>query len=359
MIRGIDPKTTEEYELARSLMDRGLQRLGLLNDRPLIQAKVMNASGEFARDFLMFELADSLHHAAWDRQREAGLPPDHPDVIESINGLGRVFLKKGAFDQAEKWFEEAIALNPAVPESYNNLGAVRINQGKLDAAIDLFLRVVEMDPSNVKATNNLGVVYFYLQKWDEARTWYERALSLAPTYEIYVNLGTLYYYHEGRYADAAKMYEEALRLNDKDFAVWGNLANAYLNLPGEASRAIETFHIAIEKAEKRLREVNADDPDVISDLATYYAIVGEREKSIQYALRAHDLAPDDGKVSMRAGYVYEQIGERDRAVEWILRAIEAGYPLANIEREPGFVRLREDPRYVAYFASSNSDRSSE
>ena len=354
-IRGINPKTTEEYELARSLMERGFERMNMLNDRPLIKARVMNASGEIARGFSLYDMADSLHNEARKIQLEAGLPANHPDIVESINGVGRIFQARRDWDRAEEIFREAMDLNPGVYMSYNNLGAIKLMKGKVDEAIELFEHVVDKDPENVKATNNLGVVHFYLQHWEEAMIWFERALSLEPSYQIYINLGNLYYYHEGRYEDAAKNYEKALELNDKDFSVWGSLANAFLRVQGEEQRATETFQIAIQKAEKSLRQVSDEDADILSDLATYHAVLGHRNESISNILKALELAPKDATVMMRTGYVHEQIGEYDIALEWTIRAIEAGYPLSNIEREPGFARLRTDPRYTAFVESLAAD----
>jgi len=161
---------------------------------------------------------------------------------------------------------------------------------------------------------------------------FERSLAIRKSYNIYSNLATLYFI-EGKYEDAARTYELALTLNDNDYLTWGNLAAAYFWISGKKEKAIDTYKRAIEIAEERLK-VNTKDPDVISNLASYYSDIGNREKSLELLKEALDLAPDNVEVMYRAASIYENLGMRDEALLWIGKAIENGYSLTEIESQP-------------------------
>lgn len=341
-----NPSTTEEYALARTFMQGGIDKLDRLDDQPEMQAVVMNALGEFSRQFRLYGLADSLFQQALHLQRESGLQRNDPDYIESMNGIGRVLMMQGRFDEAIPMFRENIAQNPELVDSYINLSFVYIVTQKPLEAIAVLNRVIDLEPDNVKAVNNLGIAHFYAKQWEEAIYWNERAIELAPSYVTYLNLATLYYYQEGRYADAAGLYREALRLNEKDYAVWGNLATALYWSPDERPAADEYYEKAIEKVQRSLSEFKADDSEALSQLATYQIMIGQEGESLASIEKALDVDPQNGRVLMRKGFILERLGQREAALEWIEKALMNGYPLNNIEGDPGFAALRKDVRYT-------------
>lgn len=351
MLSTFNPNTTEEYALARGFMQGGIDKLDQLDDQPLMQAVVMNALGEFSRQFRLYGMADSLYKEALALQRVEGLPGTHPDLIESLNGVGRVLMMQRKYEQAELIFKDTIDRNPSIADSYINLGFVYLMTGKIDQAIEVFLQVIEIEPDNVKATNNLGIAYFYAKQWDEARMWTEKALAISPTFVSYLNLATLYYYHEGRYADAAVLYRKALDLNDKDYSLWGNFATATYWAPGERAKSTALFNIAIDKAKKRLDEFDGEDHEALSQLATYLVMVGDQEGGFNAIQRAYQMASTDGRVLMRLGFIYERMGNRAEAIDWIEKALVNGYPMNNIEGDPGFESLRRDDSFEALRAS--------
>ncbi|MEM8488600.1 MAG: protein kinase [Bacteroidota bacterium] len=345
MLSVFNPSTTEEYQLARNVLHGGIDKLEKLDDQPMMQAVVMNALGEFSRQFRLYGMADSLFQQSLNLQRKSNLPADHPDLITSLNGIGRVLMMQGRFDEAEAVFLENINNSPERVDSYINQSFVYLSTGRLDEAIDVLQQVIAIEPDNIKATNNLGISYFYARRWEEALAWNEKAVALAPSYITYLNLATLYYYQEARYADAAAVYEKALALNDKDYAIWGNLATAYYWAPNLRQRAAEVYDIAIAKAEKSLREFKADDAEAMSQLATYWIMLGDETKGRRYIEAALALAPTDNKFIMRHGFILERLGMRRDALTWIEKAITNGYPVNNIEGDPGFAELRSDVRY--------------
>lgn len=182
---------------------------------------------------------------------------------------------------------------------------------------------------------------------------WEHTIVLNPSHDgAYSNLAVVYY-DEGRYADAARMYQKALGINDQKYQFWGYLAAAHYWTPGGRDQALSAYQRAIKMAEEMLREVNPDDAEVLSWLATYYAMIGEHDKARLRIERALDLAPQDGDVMLHASGTYEQLGEREVALHWMDEALAHGHPRASIERLPAFRKLRADPRYQQILQDSS------
>jgi serine/threonine-protein kinase len=182
-----------------------------------------------------------------------------------------------------------------------------------------------------------------LARWGEARDMFEISLKIKKSYNIYSNLATLYYI-EGNFEGAAKSYEQALEINDNDYLIWGNLAAAYYRMPAKKDIAIDTYKHAIKIAEERLK-INPKDAELISNIASYCADIGDKTKSLIMIKKALKMAPGNVVVMNRAASTYEQLGDRENALEWIAKAIRNGYSRSDIENQPELKELVADERY--------------
>ena len=207
-----------------------------------------------------------------------------------------------------------------------------------------FSQVIRLLPNNAHAYSNLCGIYLYLGRYAQAENVLEQSIAIEPLYVSLSNLATCYY-KERRYAEAALETEAALKLNDGDYLVWGNLASAYLEIPGRRDTAIGTYRRAIEMAKEQLT-VKPDDPIVLAELAGYYCEVGLQETAITTMKKALALAPDDGEVLFLAGCIYEEKGNRTKALGFITQAIEKGYSYKEIVDYPRLANLRKDERFL-------------
>ena len=68
-----------------------------------------------------------------------------------------MFLKKMAeLNDAVKFYEKAIVLEPHFADAYNNIGIVLFETGQFDDAIKFYEKALEVEPSYAEAHNNLG-----------------------------------------------------------------------------------------------------------------------------------------------------------------------------------------------------------
>jgi Tfp pilus assembly protein PilF len=89
-------------------------------------------------------------------------------------------------DEAQKHFEQAIALDPKIVAAHANLGAIFNVKGQPDKAMAEFKKVLELDPANVPVRKNLGDLYVTQKKYADALEQYRLYLQAQPD-DAYVN----------------------------------------------------------------------------------------------------------------------------------------------------------------------------
>jgi serine/threonine protein kinase/tetratricopeptide (TPR) repeat protein len=289
-----------------------------------------------------------LIHSGTGRYQEAiqnfnqALEAD-PTNADAYRGLAKAYEAQKLLEKAEVTYKRSIKLKPDYWAGYNELGAFYYRHERYKEAIIQFQQVVALTPDNYRGYNNLGAIYYLLERWADARQMFEKSFSLNNSYSTASNLGTLYYI-EGQYSQAARMYRKALAINNADYVIWGNLAAAYYWIPGKREQAGQYFQHAIELGEKQ-RKVNPNDAEVLSQLAGFYAMIGNKKKALLLVDESLKISPNDAQVMYHTGTTYEQLGDREQAIDWIVKAIENGYSKSEIEHQPELRKLLADVRF--------------
>ena len=327
-------------------------------DVQLVDPAIRNCERALAIDSLLprAHMTMGLVHAGTGRYEEALGDFNRALLLDSLSSdayreKARVYRELKKYDEAEAIYKKAISLKPDYWEGYNALGVFYYSRGRYEDAIPQFKRVIELTPDNTKGYNNLGGMYFFLERWEEAREAWKQSLDIERTEITYSQLGTLNFYL-GRYAEAAEMFRGALDSSELDHNLWGNLAASLYWSPGRRSEARESFKRAAELAEKQLL-VNPHDEDALASLASYYAMMGDRDRTMKLLGQVCASPPSNPYLMERIADAYEQLGERDSAVAWIGKAIEGGYSLRMLNTAPGMKGLREDQRVKSLLDSVN------
>ena len=263
---------------------------------------------------------------------------------EAYNGLAKSYLSLNQYSDAEQTYKQAIELKPSYWVGYNDLGVFYYMNGKYEYALKNFKRVVELTPDNIFGLNNLGSVYIYLEKWPEAEAAFKHIINLKPDYGAYSNLGSIYFFHDENYKTAAKMYTKALDLDSNNYVIWGNVAAAYYQIPGDKEESFKYFKKAVELAEKDLL-INPDNPGTLSNLASYYSMLNNKAEAIRYLEKSLRLSPGDVETGAKGVVTYETLGEREKAVNLAEKILEKGYPVSNLEKSPDLKNMLKDKRF--------------
>jgi tetratricopeptide (TPR) repeat protein len=259
----------------------------------------------------------------------------------AYRGLASAYQSLGRADEAERAYREAIAQHPEYWGGYSWFGVFYISAARYPEALAMFHRVTELAPDNARGWRNMGVALGFLGRPQESIAALRRAIALRPDYIAYNNLAAQQYY-AGQFVEAVANYRRALELNDKDYRVWGNLADCQRHLAGGNAEATRLYLEAIDRAERAL-ETNPRDATAMACLAEYHAHLGHRAEATRRLTSALQIRPDDPELNFYGVIVCEQLGDRAGALAYLRRSVEQGYSLDELERNPDLAAFRTDP----------------
>jgi serine/threonine protein kinase/tetratricopeptide (TPR) repeat protein len=277
--------------------------------------------------------------AAAEFQLALGLEPTNE---EAAIGLALVYEHEGKIIEAEKAYQQAIQAHPNSRYSYNLFGTFYRRRNEYDKALQMYAKVIQIAPEWYGTYVNIGSVYYEMGQYEKAIDALKKSIAIRPSYAGYVNLGAAYF-GLGRFDDAAKAYQEAIRLDPQQQVIWGNLGAA-LYYGGKKDQALGPHRKAIELALADLK-VNPRDADLLSSLAGYYSMLGDRKNALLYLGQALQYGHNDKGILIDAAGVYNQLGETGPAIEWLGKAIQAGYTTDKIRSDPEFANLANVPGY--------------
>ena len=285
--------------------------------------------------------------AAAEFQLALGLEPTNE---AAVIGLALAYEHEGKITEAEKAYQQAIQSHPNSRFSYNSFGTFYRRRNEYEKALQMFGKVIQIAPEWYGTYVNVGSIYSDMGQYDKAIDPLKKSIAIRPSYAGYVDLGTSYF-GLNRYAEAAAAYEEATKLDPQQYVTWGNLGEA-LYYAGQKDQSQAPYRKAAELAQEELK-VNPHDPDVLSSLASYYSMLGDRKHALLYLGQALQHGRNDKAILMDAASVYNHLGETGLAVEWLAKAMQAGYTTDKIRSLHEFDNLANTPGYQQLMKSSH------
>jgi tetratricopeptide (TPR) repeat protein len=219
-----------------------------------------------------FDAWGEYEKAAGEYRRTLELEPTSDDAY---GGLAGAHAKLGRLEEAEQAYKQAISARPGYWATYNWLDLFYMGHARYEEAAAMFSQVVSLAPDSFTGYSNLGGVRVLQGRYADAVPVLEKSLSIRPTADARSNLATAYFQMR-RYAESASNFEEIVKLDPKNYLLWGNLGDAYYWAPGRRQQAAGAYGKAIALGEER-RRVNPNDADLLSNLAMYHAMRGEKK----------------------------------------------------------------------------------
>ncbi len=271
------------------------------------------------------------------------------DCDESYRTLAFAYEGLQRLNDAERALKKAIALHPQYWAGYQVLGFFEYRHGRYDEAVEQFKRVVELAPDSFSGYSNLGGIYVTQGKYAEAIEVLERSIAIRPSAPALSNLGVAYFY-QGRYLEAAHSYERAAQITPNEYAVFGNLAEAYEQVEGKDEESRKNYGQALKLAEQWL-QVNAKDGRARLNAALYAAVLGETTKAEAYRNAGLSLSSHDPQARLRSALVLARLHKDNQALDELQRAVRAGLSVAEITNDPAWRRFAGYPKYAAIIAT--------
>ena len=333
-----------------ALGDAYTRKFDLTQDRSLLLQAESNASHAL-------ELNDSLArvhvvmgevHKAFGRrdlaqQEFLSASKLEPNDADALSGLAGEYVASQRIQDAERLYRQAVALRPDSWDVYNNFGRFLMEQEKPEEAADQFRMVIQRAPDNVAGYQNLAAALLQAGRLEEAEAPLRRAVGLDDSsWAVHINLGDLYF-RRGLLPQAEKETLRGIELNDKYWENWVNLAVIY-RWWGRNDRAISAYRRAIPLIEELLT-LQDKDAAIWAELAEMHAYLGDLPKSSSEMQKAMALDPENPLVLLSSADTHEALGEHRLAIELANKAVANGLRLASLDTDPEARKFRADPDF--------------
>ncbi len=239
-------------------------------------------------------------------------------VVGIVAALSVLTLQRSrAFVSDESLWLDTLAKNPMSWNANNNLGCIRAEQNRMDEAIRFFEESLRLNPRNAKALVNLAQAALMRGDNEKARTHLDAALAIKnddPDANAFY--GSLLA-GQGKFDAAVDHFRASLR-SRFDPQVQIKLANTF-RAAGDIAGAIATY--------RELLKSDADSLEALNNLAwmlatTPDAALRDGKEAVQHAERACRLT--DFKQARPAGALaaaYAEVGRFQEAVSTAQRAV--------------------------------------
>ena len=224
---------------------------------------------------------------------------ENPNDAEAHYALGITYLNNKMFDEAVHHFSLSASIMPEVSIFHYTLAASLFDDGrvsvpspawdKIKASID---RAINLDPKN----NDYLAFMHYIRGWDIRGLDYSddeglalqefcKAASLSDKVPYFQNELGEQYAIMGDNAKAVEHYKKAIELGSRNCVTYANCAlYSSLNIAIPMDQCMSYINDALDLIDSRTR---AEDVCLTYDVAsTFYEIIGEIEKSIQFRDKA-------------------------------------------------------------------------
>jgi predicted O-linked N-acetylglucosamine transferase (SPINDLY family) len=167
-----------------------------------------------------------------------------PDDFECLHLLGVIHFQRRDYEQALRYIDAAVRINPSLVPAYSNRGNVLGELGRFDEALASYDKAIGLDHSYVSAHVNRGITLAQLKRFEEALSSYDVAIVLGPA-----NAGILY--NRGNALKELKRFQESVASYDSAIALNPDYSDAFYNR-GNALAALERFDEAVASYDKAI-----------------------------------------------------------------------------------------------------------
>jgi protein O-mannosyl-transferase len=159
---------------------------------------------------------------------------DNPTVL--VN-LGMAEERRGRFDEAKAYYNEAIRRDPSFPDAHNILGSALDREGRTEESEALYARALRLDPEYPAAQNNLGSMLARRGQLEAAIDRFGEAVRLKPDFALARKNLAKALIRTGRIRRGLAEFAEAARLAPDD----GGVRNDYGRALAQAGRIDEAL----------------------------------------------------------------------------------------------------------------------
>ncbi len=237
---------------------------------------------------------------------------------------------------------KALALDDTLAEAHVSLALVKESEWDFAAAEKEFRRAIDLNPNYPTAHHWYSNLLSSMGRLDESGAEMKRALELDPLSLIINVVQALSYLETGEIDQAIAQARKGVEL-DPNFVY-----SRYIL--GVCFRAKGMFREAVAELEKA-REFFGSSPTGLGDLGMAYALAGKRAKAAEVLSILEGDLKRGYLVNAEIAAVYLGLGDREKALNYLVKAGDDGDELVYLSQfssfiyEPQWNSLRSDPRF--------------
>ena len=235
------------------------------------------------------------------------------------------------YEYAIRMFEQAIGVDAkfalayaGIADAYSHLYRyAEATKENADKAVEASEKAIALDPDSAEAHASRGLSLFINGQLEDAKSEFDKAIELNH------RLFEAYYYYglacssNADFETAEKMYLQAMEVNPADYQAPMFLAQAYTSM-GRKHDEMRVRLGALETIQRHL-EMNPHDTRALYFGAQNLCLVGEKEKGTELAERALGQDRDEPVVLYNVACFYALQGDLDRSLDLLTRAVDRGW----------------------------------
>lgn len=218
----------------------------------------------------------------------------------------------GNLDEAQRLYQEILALEPAHADALSMLGTIQLARGRREEALRLLDSALAVTPRHAVALLNRGNALLELMRLDEAIASYDAALRCNPAFPEAHNNRGLALRRLKRSAEALDAFERAAALSPGSADAHRNRGNALRDL-GRFAEALASYDRALQ-LKPQAAELYAYRSVILGDLERY-------DEALESCDRAVALAPDNLEAHINRGIALAALQRLDEAIASYDRAL--------------------------------------
>jgi tetratricopeptide (TPR) repeat protein len=239
-----------------------------------------------------------------------------PDYAPALNGLAEVLSKAGKAKQASARIDRQIAAQPKSSQLYVAKAEFCIAQKDWACAEHSYQQTLALNPYYVNGYLALAHVYAASDRPQGMIQAYEAARSKFPEYlPTYILLGQVYEY-VGNMDQARQTYQDALKVDPNSYQAMSNLARLYGDHGGSLSEALQLA--------QKAKVQQPEDPGVNDTLGLIYYKQGLYRSAVPVLEAAVAKNPQVAKFQFHLGMAYLAAGQPAQAHTSLQIALQAG-----------------------------------
>ncbi|OYU95649.1 MAG: hypothetical protein CFE21_10950 [Bacteroidetes bacterium B1(2017)] len=230
-------------------------------------------------------IADSLEHKGENNTLIAYFQKElqkHQKNEELIRRLAKLYLQENKLDLSEKYYTEALKLNPACVNCYLNMGILYSYKNNNQKALDYFNKALKLEPLNASIYEDRAKIKAALGDKFGALFYYSKAIELEPKNATYYLERATFQARQNNIGFAISDLNTAIELEPNNYKAYLERANNYYSKQ-QYKEAFDDLSLALK--------IDSTQEMLYTGRGAIYSAINEHQKAIADYNTAIELNP--------------------------------------------------------------------